>query len=369
LKSVRIFLAGDVMTGRGVDQILPTPCDSRLHESHVRDATRYVALAEAAHGLIPRPVDLAYPWGDSLVELERLDPDIRIVNLETAVTTSDDYWPGKGIHYRMHPANVGCLSAAGLDCCVLANNHVLDWGYRGLADTLSTLDSAGLRHAGAGADVAAAATPVAKELDGSCRVLLFAWCSPTSGLPAAWAAEPSRAGVNYLADLTEATLRRIAGEIEARRQPGDIVIVSIHWGGNWGYDIDDAQRRFARGLIDEAGVAVVHGHSSHHPRAAEVYRGRLILYGCGDLLSDYEGIRGYESYRDDLVLMYFADLDSGTGCLSKLRLMPFQLRKLRLNYPEPEDVSWLRDRLSREYARFGHCVRHEPGEDAMLSLT
>ena len=70
--------------------------------------------------------------------------------------------------------------------------------------------------------------------------------------------------------------------------------------------------RFAHWLVD-GGVDIVHGHSSHHPRPIEVYRDRLILYGCGDFIDDYEGIEGYEQYRDDLVLMYFATLSPATG--------------------------------------------------------
>ena len=56
------------------------------------------------------------------------------------------------------------------------------------------------------------------------------------------------------------------------------VVVSVHWGANWGYEIPDAQRRFAHALIDRTNVSVIHGHSSHHPRAIDVYRDRLILY-------------------------------------------------------------------------------------------
>jgi poly-gamma-glutamate capsule biosynthesis protein CapA/YwtB (metallophosphatase superfamily) len=72
------------------------------------------------------------------------------VNLETALTASEDAWPGKGIHYRTGPENGRALAAAGIDCCALANNHVLDWGYAGLAETLRTLAALGIRHAGAG---------------------------------------------------------------------------------------------------------------------------------------------------------------------------------------------------------------------------
>lgn len=60
-------------------------------------------LAEQAHGPVRRPVDFAYVWGDALDELARRQPDVRIVNLETAITRSDDSWKDKGVTYRMHP--------------------------------------------------------------------------------------------------------------------------------------------------------------------------------------------------------------------------------------------------------------------------
>jgi poly-gamma-glutamate capsule biosynthesis protein CapA/YwtB (metallophosphatase superfamily) len=61
-----------------------------------------------------------------------------------------------------------------------------------------------------------------------------------------------------------------------------------------------------------------HGHSSHHTKAIEIYRSRLILYGCGDFLNDYEGIGGYEEFRDDLALMYFPDMDPTSAVLVAL---------------------------------------------------
>src|SRR4029453_17016197 len=139
-----LFLCGDVVTGRGVAQILAHSCPPGIQEPYVRDARDYVALAEDANGPISRPVAPAHIWGDALEELERIAPDARIINLETSVTTSDDSWPGKGIHYRMHPGNVDCLPAARVDVCVLANNHVLDYGRAGLGETIATLTAAGL---------------------------------------------------------------------------------------------------------------------------------------------------------------------------------------------------------------------------------
>ena len=147
------------MTGRGVDQALPHPVNPILYELCVRDAREYVALAEKANGPISRPLSVDYIWGDALEELERAEVDLRIVNLETAVTSAETPWPGKGIHYRMHPENIGCLRSAKVSGCALANNHVLDWGYDGLLETLKTLDAAGIAHAGAGNDAEEAMQP------------------------------------------------------------------------------------------------------------------------------------------------------------------------------------------------------------------
>jgi poly-gamma-glutamate synthesis protein (capsule biosynthesis protein) len=79
---IRLFLCGDVMTGRGIDQVLPHPGSARICESGMASALGYVALAEKANGPIPKPVDFSYVWGDSLAELEQVHPDLRIVNLE-----------------------------------------------------------------------------------------------------------------------------------------------------------------------------------------------------------------------------------------------------------------------------------------------
>jgi poly-gamma-glutamate synthesis protein (capsule biosynthesis protein) len=364
--SVTLFLCGDVMTGRGIDQILPHPSVPHLFEPYVRSALGYVELAEQAIGPIPRPVDFAYVWGDALAELDRVRPDARIVNLETAVTTSEDAWPGKGIHYRMHPSNVPSLSAAKIDCCTLANNHVLDWGYRGLAETLDTLRAAGIRTAGAGRNADEAATPAVIELPGRRRVLVFAYALESSGVGAAWAASRDRAGVSFLRNLSTRTAEEIARSVRAVKGERDLVVASIHWGGNWGYEVPRTERAFAHQMIDAAGVDVVHGHSSHHPKGIEVYRDKLILYGCGDFLNDYEGIGGYESFRADLTLMYFPTVDAASGRLLRLGLTPMQVRRFRLNHAEDEDAHWLEAMLGREGGKLGTRVEREAGNRLAL---
>jgi poly-gamma-glutamate capsule biosynthesis protein CapA/YwtB (metallophosphatase superfamily) len=360
-----LFLCGDVMTGRGVDQVLPDPGEPELRERHVGDARVYVRLAERASGPIPRPAGFSWPWGEALAVLDDLAPDVRVINLETSITHSRRFAPGKAIHYRMSPGNIPCVAAARPDACALANNHVLDFGRQGLEDTLDALSGAGLRAAGAGRDSGAARRPVIVTVPGGGQVVIFSCGAASSGIPAGWAATPDRPGIEFLPDLSGATADDMAGRARAAKRPGDVVVVSIHWGSNWGYQVDPNQVRFARRLID-GGVDIVHGHSSHHPRAVEVFRGKLILYGCGDCIDDYEGIPGHEQYRADLRLLYFASLQPGTGTLAALRMAPMRARKLRLQCASAADAQWLRTALEWASRRFGSRVDLRP--DGLLAL-
>jgi poly-gamma-glutamate synthesis protein (capsule biosynthesis protein) len=364
--TITLFVCGDVMTGRGIDQVLPHPGDPRIQESSLTSALGYVDLAEARSGPILRPVDFAYVWGHALAEFARIRPDVKIVNLETAVTESDAWWPDKPIHYRMSPANVPCLAVAGIDCCVLANNHVLDWGYAGLRETLATLRGAGIKTAGAGLDATEAAAPAVMEIEGRGRVAVFAFGSATSGIPRAWGASAGRPGVNLLRDLSDDTVGRIARAVRDVKGPATIVVVSVHWGTNWGYGVPGSQRAFAHRLIEDAGVDLVHGHSSHHPRAIEVYRDRPILYGCGDLLTDYEGIGGYERFRGELGLLYFPSFDALTGRLTRFTMTPTRVHRFRLTRASDEEARWLAETLNREGRPFG--CRTRLNEDRTLTL-
>ncbi|MEH0846320.1 CapA family protein [Micromonospora sp. CPCC 205711] len=360
---VTLFLGGDVMTGRGVDQILPRPGLPELREQAVTDARRYVELAEAVSGPVPRPAPPDWPWGAALRILDDLRPDARIVNLETSVTGRGEFAPGKGIHYRMHPDNLDCLRAARLDVCALANNHVLDFGPEGLADTLDGLRGIGVAPAGAGRDEVEAWHPARFDLGGGRRLLLWSVGTPSSGIPPQWAATERRPGVAYLPETSEESAAALADRICRVARPGDLVVVSVHWGSNWGYQVPAEQMGFAHRLV-EAGVHLVHGHSSHHPRPIEVHRGGLILYGCGDLIDDYEGIGGQESYRPELRLLHLPTFAAGR--LVRLRLVPVRINRMRLQPAEPAEARWLVELVDRLGEPFR--TRFDLGADGMITL-
>ena len=352
-----IFLTGDVMTGRAIDQLLPHPGDPTLRESVVSDARTYISLAEQTNGPIPAPIDYSWPWGEALEIVERFAPDVRLLNLETSITAGGEFARGKAVHYRMHPDNIGCLTAIRPDVCALANNHILDFGYRGLTDTLTTLDRAGIRSAGAGLDAKSAQCPAVVG-----RVVIASCGMSSSGIPPGWAATAHRPGVAYVPDMADRSADLIADRVTALTGPEDVAVVSVHWGSNWGYGVDSAQIRFAHRLID-AGVDLVHGHSSHHPRPIEIYRGKLIMYGCGDTIDDYEGISTYDSFRHELRLLHFASIDNSG---SVLRMVPVRMRRMRLERAPEQDAAWLHASVAEMSRTFG--TRVEAMADGVLTV-
>jgi poly-gamma-glutamate capsule biosynthesis protein CapA/YwtB (metallophosphatase superfamily) len=362
-----LLLCGDVMPGRGVDQILPHPGVPELRELGTGDAGLYVHLAEQVSGPFYCPVSFDWPWGDALHVVDDMAPDVRVINLECAVTRSDEFAPGKAVHYRMEPANLPCVTAFRPDVCALANNHVLDFGQAGLTDTLHWLAGAGMAAVGAGRDLAEAQHAATIPLPGGGRVLVFSCGAACSGIPVSWAAAPGRPGVNLLPSFDDTVASGLIDRVRDAKLPGDIAVVSIHWGSNWGYEVHPDHDRFARLLID-GGVDLIHGHSSHHPRPIQTYHGKLILYGCGDCIDDYEGISGYEQFRDDLRLLYFARLLRGTGQLTELRMVPMRVRRMQLRHARPEDSKWLATMLDQISRVYGSRISLEPGGTLCLDL-
>lgn len=221
-----------------------------------------------------------FPWGDTLPLLRQAD--VLVGNLEFVLADDGRPWPGKTFHFRADREAVSSLEAAGFAIVSVANNHVLDFGADAALDCLATLTERGIRFSGAGPDAAAARRPAIVRRDG----ITIAMLAVTDNEPD-WEAGVDSPGVRYLpVDPDDARARELLGDVARQREAADLVIVSAHWGGNWGVGVPRSHRRFARALVD-AGADVVFGHSPHIVRGVEVHRGRPILYGTGDFVDDY----------------------------------------------------------------------------------
>jgi len=337
---LKVALLGDVMTGRLIDQIFPT--------HSIPDTSEYKDSIHLNSWSKPH----SYIWGDLLPVLR--DADVRIANLETSITTNSEKWPRKAFNYRMHPDNIGCLTVAKLDFCSLANNHILDYCVAGMQETKDTLRKHNIKFAGAGVNISEAITPAIVYFSG-----LSMACFSFSDHYEFWRASETQAGINFLdpEDLDESNrkneIRKLKQIFDQHAQNVDLISVSFHWGPNYRWAPTPELVSFAHDLIDICGVDIIHGHSSHHIQGIEIYKGKPIIYGCGDFLDDYAVDT---MHRNDLSFLYLLHLDPDTTEWKKVELIPTCIKAFQVNKAVGRDREWLLGHIKSLSEPFGTTV-------------
>jgi len=340
-KTFTLNLMGDVMLGRLIDQMFP----HHVHEPEEARIARSIMDAQDE-----RPYGPETPWGNTMPFLQQAD--LNLINLETSVTTHPARWPNKVFNYRMHPANITALKAAKIDYAGLANNHSLDFSEEGLLETVRTVRGAGIAFAGAGESREEAQRPAILRLAGSSREHeVHVWSA--SDHPSDWATVSNF----HLIDYTKQTKERLEALISAPSPTGQaaaLKIFSVHWGPNYSWQPADEIRGLAHFLVDECGIDIIHGHSSHHVQGVEIYKGKLIIYGCGDFVDDYALV---PKFRNDLSVVWRVSVREkryGEGLnLEKLEIEPTKIDRFKARKLEAgeEDAKWVRAKvkdLSRE---------------------
>jgi poly-gamma-glutamate synthesis protein (capsule biosynthesis protein) len=277
-----------------------------------------------------------YPWGDTLSVLDAAD--LRVANLECVLALDGAPEPGKVFHFRSDPKNVKSLRRAGIDIVSLANNHVLDFGAEAFREMPPLLDAAGILHAGAGTDGSAARRPAVRQVAGTAvGFIAFTDNQPNweSGHGPGVFYVPVVEGdrrVEELRDLIRRTKARVG-----------LLIVSAHWGPNWGSDAPPDHRTLAHSLI-ESGADVVFGHSPHVFRGVELYRDRPIIYSAGDFIDDY-AVDPKE--RNDQSFIFLLDTQGAVPCA--LRLYPTLIEDFQANLAGSgaADIAQRMERLCR----------------------
>jgi poly-gamma-glutamate synthesis protein (capsule biosynthesis protein) len=316
-----IALTGDVMMGRLVDQyVIRNP----------RIAPQYI-------------------WDDVLPVL--LAADLRMVNLECVISSGGEEWRPltKAFHFRAHPRAVEFLKAARIECVTLANNHVLDYGAEALEECLQLLDSAGIKHAGAGRDLDEAMAPAVLDTPQG-RVAVVAL---TDNEPE-WEAGPGRPGTFYVAydaqGLIEPYRSQVQQAIAGARGAAPLVIVSAHVGPNWGKP-SPPMRALAHQIID-LGADVYWGHSNHSVQGIELYRRRPIMYSTGDFVDDYAVDR---VERNDLSFLFVLEVER--HAVTALTLYPTAIEDFHVRRAAGAEVDFLMHRISTLSAELGTQVR------------
>jgi poly-gamma-glutamate synthesis protein (capsule biosynthesis protein) len=290
-------------------------------------------------------------WGDVLPLLH--SADAVIANLECAITGRTEPWQklAKSFHFRAAPGAAQVLRAAGIRCVSLANNHTLDFAEEGLLDTLRHLDSAGIQHLGAGANLAEAEAPTIVDVAGL-KVGLIAFTDD----PPESAAGPENPGTNYLNIATDpATRARVARAAAKARQAGaNFVVLSLDWGPNMSQAPSPLFRAFARATIED-GVDLIHGHSAHVFQGVERYQKGLILYDTGEFLDDYAID---PMLRSDCSLLFLVTIDPDG--LHSLRLIPIRQDYAQANLAAGADFEAIVERMHRKCSRLGTPVMSRP---------
>lgn len=318
---MRLVFVGDVMLGRLINDV----------------------LAEAP----PR-----YPWGDTLPLFE--SANLRVCNLECAIADAGTPWSRtpKMFHFRSDARNVATLNAAGIDFVSLANNHALDYGYEALYEMLGILQREGIAHAGAGRSIEAAAQPALLT-----REHVRIGCVAFTDNEPAWEAGPGKAGVHYTPiDTTDPRAKRLFDIVYQTREQTDLMIVSAHWGPNWGHRPRAEHIPFAHALIDH-GADIVFGHSCHVFQGIEIYKKRPILYSCGDFVDDYRVSQKERNDQSFVFAMHVAGRE-----ITSLELRPTVIRSFQARLAQNDEAETITRQMQALCAEMGTESAWDPQE-------
>ena len=310
--------------------------------------------------------------GEASKLIERYEPHVKLINMETSVTKKSTFYPNKGINYRASEENVFALfDVLKPNVVSLANNHAMDFSREGLEDTLQFFDDEKVRVKRIGAgwnNIADAMQPAvlksvypygfapARNDKRGVDVAAFGLCFEDSGVPRDWEATERSMGVVLATRDDKVPERLLSAIAKLKKESNAIIIVSIHFGGNWGFEVPRTHVAAAKTLVD-AGADVIHGHSSHHAKTAMLYKEKLILFGCGEFFNDYEGIRPHAGFPENeylghLRLLYFVDVDAKTHNFNRLEIVLMRQKMFALTTLERprEEAEQLLTALRRQYA-------------------
>ncbi len=319
-RPLRLLIVGDCMLGRGLNQALER-----------------------------NPPE--YPWGDTLPLFRGADASF--CNLECVVSDRGEPWHEfeKAFHFRSSAKNISALTTAGIRLVSVANNHVLDYGDDALLQMLELLDYAGIAHSGAGATLAEASRIARCEIRGW-RLGLLAFTDNESS----WEAGPQRPGTFYLPVTLQDKRAQRAIRIVRERADLDLLIVSAHWGSNWGYSPPEEHIQFAHALVD-AGADIVVGHSSHVFRGIEFYKDRPILYSTGNFVDDY-AVDPVE--RNDESFLFVAEMSEHAPPILRLHPSRIEYCQARLaGEAEAESIALKMQTLCAPFGTRSHWNREE----------
>jgi poly-gamma-glutamate capsule biosynthesis protein CapA/YwtB (metallophosphatase superfamily) len=196
--------------------------------------------------------------------------DVAMVNLGNSLATAGTSIQ-ENYHHRTRPEAVAALKQGGVDIVSLTSERTMEYGVRGLTETLETLDQEGIYRVGAGRDQREARRPEILDVKGQ-RIAYLGFVPDNVKTAAA-----------KKADINTASKETIIEDIAAIRNEVDWVVVNYRWLGDLTPQPDSKQIEFSRAAID-AGADLVVGYHPYQLQGAELYKDRPIVYALGDFI-------------------------------------------------------------------------------------
>ncbi len=201
--------------------------------------------------------------------------DFTAVNLETAVTSRGQPQP-KAYHFHTTPVAFTALRDAGVDLVTMANNHILDYGRVGLADTLAAAKHAHFPYVGVGVNAAAAWAPYVTTINGT--KIAIVGVSQVAELASSWVATASRSG-----EANAINVGRTLAAVRAAKRLARVVVVFMHWGTEGTACPDPNQLSLAPKLA-AAGASIIIGAHAHMLQGSGWLGHTFVAYGMGNFL-------------------------------------------------------------------------------------
>lgn len=199
--------------------------------------------------------------------------DFCVANLECAITSAEKGIKKDGPSLKIDKEQIQVLKELGVNLVGLANNHILDFGYDGLKDTLSALDKNNIKYAG----ISCGANYYVHNVDGHRFGFYFVSEHQYNNLTS------EKVSVNLLEE------HRVFEEIKSLKEKCDSLIVLFHGGKEYYKYPTPAQQLTCYGFVDSGADVVICQHS-HCVGCRENYNGSTIIFGQGDFMFPFQDI-------------------------------------------------------------------------------
>lgn len=224
--------------------------------------------------------------------------DAVVVNLEDPLTTSSTNFK-QAIPLKANPTYTHVLKDNKVVVACLANNHIMDYGDKGLTDTISALQSNGINYTGAGENLDQAIKPVYLDIKGRKITILNFMDNTTftgflpSEMPAATVNSPGYAPADW---------NIIKKSIDESKKNSDITVIVFHYGNEYSIIPNNYQIDLSHKCIDE-GADIVIGSHPHVIQEIESYNGKPIFYSLGNFVFDQSNAATHSSLMVEMDLV------------------------------------------------------------------